>query len=243
MSLHFKFYKVGGCVRDSLLGHEPKDIDYVCVAENSSRTVLPLASEAFAEMKEVLLQKGYKIFLETPACLTIRAKSPSSNEVADFVLARREKYSPASRKPETFAGSLYDDAKRRDFTINAMALDANDGLIDFFNGAKDLKDKILKTPAEASITFNEDPLRLLRAMRFSVTKGFKLSEEVEQAILNFDYSRLQLVSQERIREELEKMFSVNSLKSIQILSRFEGVMEYVFEATELWLKPTLAKIK
>lgn len=241
--MHFKFYKVGGCVRDTLLGHKPKDIDYVCVAENSSRTVLPLASEAFAEMRKELLLKGYKIFLETPSCLTIRAKSSAGGEVADFVLARHEKYSSASRKPETFAGSLYDDAKRRDFTINAMALDDDGGLIDFFGGAKDLKDRVLKTPVEASITFNEDPLRLLRAMRFSVTKQFKLSEEVEQAILSFDYSRLQLVSQERIREELEKMFSANSLKSIQILSQFEGVMEYVFEATDLWLKPTLAKVK
>lgn len=228
-----KYYKVGGCVRDEVMGVQSKDIDYVCVADDISRPV----NDLFNEMYTDLLNKGYEIFLSTPDCFTIRAKL--GKETSDFVLARKEiGYIDGTRKPILVAGTLYDDLVRRDFTVNAIAEDDEGNYRDFFGGIEDIKNSILRTPLSAEITFNEDPLRILRAIRFSITKGFKMNDEIIEVIHYFDYeSKFKVVSTERIREELTKCFKADTLTTLKILSIFVKLRDYIFK-TNIWLKPT-----
>ena len=128
-------------------------------------------------------------------------------------MARKEiSYIENTRTPIVEVGSLYDDLERRDFTLNALAKNSDGTIIDYFNGLEHLKNKILVTPLPVEKTFNDDPLRLLRAIRFVITKGFKLSDDIHQIILDYDYdNKMKVVSSERIREELLKCFSYNTL--------------------------------
>lgn len=244
----FTFYEVGGKVRDELLGLESKDIDYVVVSnsediEDYKENILLL----FNKLSDYLKEEGYQIFLETPDCYTIRAKFPKGhiNEVicADFVLARKEVgYKEGTREPIVVPGTLYDDLHRRDFTINAIAKDINGVLHDPFNGQEDLKNMILKTPIRGDITFTDDPLRLLRAFRFKITKGFRFDIDIFNYLQGFDYSnKFNVVSEERIREELYKCFKHNSLETIKLLCFFTELREYILTRTNLWLKPTNEK--
>ncbi len=236
----FKFYEIGGKVRDELLGLHNKDVDYVAV---SDLTEVPIEG-LFKNLGFHLRQQGYEIFLETPSCYTIRAKFPKGHEnekmTADFVLARKEiGYKPGTREPIVVPGTLYDDMQRRDFTVNAMAKDPNGEIIDFFGGKEDLKDKILRTPISGDITFEDDPLRLLRAIRFCVTRDFNISQEISTIIFTFDYiNRFSVVSEERIREELYKCFNYNTSKTLRLLNRYPTLTSYIFNKTNLWLKPT-----
>jgi len=231
-----KYYKVGGYVRDSMLGLLSKDVDYTCVV-NFEITV----EAAFEMMHKDLIEKGYEIFLSTPEMHTIRAKSPVGKEVADFVLARKEVgYVEGTRRPILELGTLEDDLYRRDFTVNAMALDEEGHLIDPFGGEIDLMMfKTLRTPKDPINTLNDDPLRILRALRFHVTKGFKLSHDLHHAIKNFNYTdKMYVVSEERIREELYKCFKVDTLKTLYLFDLYPELKKYIFTKTKLWLKPT-----
>lgn len=229
-------FQVGGCVRDELLGLKSKDIDYVFV--NDRRDIS--AEDGWQEMKEWLEKNKFSIFLCNKECFTVRAKFPASNEVADFVLARKEVggYGKNTRKPVCVVGTLFDDLERRDFTLNALAKHPDGSIIDFFNGCRDLKAKLLRTPRPSLITFSEDPLRLLRALRFSITHNFSFSQEIEDAFEDFDYSLLSKVSVERIREELHKMFLKNTPKAFELLSQYHGIREYIF-STQIKFLPTL----
>lgn len=165
-----KLYKVCGCIRDQFLGLESKDIDFTYVSTQASNP-----EDGFNEMTNYLHDNGFTIFLSTPECFTIRSKFPADHKyaglVADFVLARKEVgYYEGTRRPILEIGTLEDDLRRRDFTVNAMAIDIDDDrLIDPFNGIHHLKVKILKTPVNPEITMMDDPLRLLRALRFSTS--------------------------------------------------------------------------
>lgn len=245
----FNFYEVGGKVRDELLGLQSKDIDYVAVPNinefiTSDSYITSTIEQLFLNLKEFLLKEGYQIFLETPSCYTIRAKFPKGhiNEgiVADFVLARKEiGYKEGTREPIVVPGTLYDDLERRDFTVNAIAKDINGVLYDPFNGQQDLKDRVLRTPIKGEITFSDDPLRLLRAIRFAITKDFIIDDSIHYFILNFNYDKsFSVVSEERIREELYKCFKFNTLKTITYLMRYLQLKKYIFNNTNLWLKPT-----
>lgn len=237
-----KIYKVGGCVRDRFLGIDSKDIDFTFVLEDTTKTV----EDGFREMTEFMVNEGYTIFLSTPECYTIRAKFPESHKftgmIADFVLARKEVgYYEGTRRPVLELGTLEDDLIRRDFTINAMAEDEDGYVIDLFHGKIDLKQMILVTPKPSQITFSEDPLRIIRAIRFSVTKNFSL-EFLEDTINNFDYqNKMSVVSIERIREELLKCFKHDTLSTIEMLNKFPTLKEYIFKNNILWLKPTFEK--
>lgn len=239
MKVNAKIYEVGGCVRDKFLGRKSNDIDYVFVSENAGGS----ASEAFGLMKSFLEERNFKIFLVTAECFTIRAKFPNSNEVADFVLARKEVgYEPNSRSPICEVGSLYDDLRRRDFTINALAKEPGESgkIIDYFGGINDINSKILKTPIEPQITFNDDPLRLLRALRFKVVLGFEFDEAIEKTIINYDYeAKMGVVSVERIREELNKMFYFDTFASFNLLSSYKTLSDHIFGARKLKLLPSL----
>ena len=178
-----QIFKVGGCVRDKLLGVESKDIDFTFVLDDLNQTV----EEGFQSMTSWLAHEAFSIFLSTPDCFTIRAKFPKGNKneglVADFVMARKEiGYIDGTRQPILVLGTLEDDLIRRDFTLNAMAEDDEGNIIDLFGGQEDLRRGLLKTPLDAHITMMDDPLRFLRALRFSITKGFDIHFDIIAAM-------------------------------------------------------------
>jgi tRNA nucleotidyltransferase/poly(A) polymerase len=240
-----KIFKVGGSVRDELLGVKSKDIDFTFVLDNLDRTV----EEGFDIMTKWLEHKEFTIFLSTPDCFTIRAKFPKGSEnenlVADFVMARKEVgYIPGTRRPILELGTLEDDLIRRDFTLNAMAVDEDGNLIDLFNGMEDLRNGVLRTPLPAEQTMMDDPLRFLRAIRFSVTKGFEPHRDIFIAMQNPEIKEklMQTVSAERIREEVFKMMKHDTVKSLRLLHHIEedfipGFISMIF-GRGLWLKPT-----
>ena len=239
-----QIFKVGGCVRDGILGIDSKDIDFTFVLDNLDRTV----EEGFEIMTKWLEHREFTIFLSTPEMFTIRAKFPKGdpNEglVADFVLARKEVgYTPGTRNPILELGTLQDDLIRRDFTLNAMAVDYDGNLIDLFGGKEDLEKGILRTPLPAEKTMMDDPLRFLRSLRFSITKGFTIHPDILTAMWQPDIlDKLEkVVSAERIREEIFKMMKHDTVKSIELLYSLEsvipGFIPLIF-GRGLWLKPT-----
>jgi tRNA nucleotidyltransferase/poly(A) polymerase len=197
----------------------------------------------FGILNEYLKAEGFEIFLVTDHCFTIRAKFPKDHVysgVADFVMARKEVgYIPGTRTPIIKPGTLYDDLERRDFTLNALAKNEDGKIIDYFDGIKDLKDGILRTPLDTIETFNDDPLRILRAIRFSITKGFTIPNDMWHDIYHYDYqTKMYVVSDERIREELYKCFKFDTLETLEKLRQFPHLTEYIFRDNKLWLKPT-----
>lgn len=238
----FKLYKVGGCVRDRLMGVKTKDIDFVFVISDLSS--IKSVEQGFEMMTSYMVENGFTIFLSTPDCYTIRAKFPLDHKfaglAADFVLARKEVgYYEGTRRPILELGTLHDDLIRRDFTVNAMAEDEDGNVIDLFGGMTDLNDKLLRTPVDCEITFNDDPLRILRAIRFSITKGFDIHQPMWHVMYHYDYSgKMPVVSDERIREELFKCFKHDTLETLEKLRKFPHLTDYIFRDNKLWLKPT-----
>lgn len=240
-----QIFKVGGCVRDEILGIDSKDIDFTFVLDNLDRTV----EEGFEIMTQWLEHKEFTIFLSTPEMFTIRAKFPKGdlNEglVADFVLSRKEVgYKEGTRQPILELGTLEDDLIRRDFTLNSIAVDYDGNLIDLFGGREDLEKRILRTPLPAEKTMLDDPLRFLRALRFSITKGFQIHQDIFTAMEQPDIlEKLEkVVSAERIREEVFKMMKHDTVATIKLITEVDnlfvpGFMELLF-SRGLWLKPT-----
>lgn len=222
-----KFYLVGGFVRDKLLGVKSKDRDYTCEAPS------------YEAMRQAILDRGGSIFLETPQYFTIRALVPEFG-ASDFVLARKEgAYSDGRRPDKVEAGTLVDDLSRRDFTVNAMALDEQGKLIDPFGGELDLKANLLKCVGSPYVRFNEDSLRLLRAIRFHITKGFDFHWGVSECLRDEKVvSKLKNVSGERIREELLRCFKFDTKKTLDVLmNKFPLLMNCFPDG--MWLMPTM----
>lgn len=239
----FKMYEVGGKVRDEILGLQSKDVDYVAVPNEELLNEYTEALDMFQVLYDYLISEKFEVFLRTDDCFTIRAKFPDGHKykgVADFVMARKEiGYVPNTRTPIVVPGTLYDDLERRDFTLNAMAKDDDGTIIDFFDGMKDLANKTLRTPLETEVTFNDDPLRILRGVRFAITKGFTMDKDMSDVISNYDYeTKMSVVSEQRIREELYKCFKHDTLKTLEYLNNFPTLRDYIFKNTKLWLKPT-----
>lgn len=240
----FKFYEVGGKVRDEILGLQSKDVDYTVVPSDSLLEQYTEAEEMFEILVTYLRETKFEIFLITPDCFTIRAMFPKDHKysgVADFVMARREVgYIPGTRTPIVKPGTLYDDLERRDATLNALAKDENGEIIDYFNGLTHLKYGILRTPLDPIKTFDDDPLRIIRFIRFSITKGFTIPDDIWKVMSLYDYeNKLGVVSTERIREELLKCFKCDTLKTLKTLNEYPGLMKYIFKNNLLWLKPTM----
>ena len=243
-----KIFEVGGCVRDEILGVKSKDIDFTVVLDNIDQSV----DEGWDQMVSFLKEEGYQIFLETKDCFTVRAKFPVGhvNEglVADFVMARKEVgYVLGTRKPILELGSLYDDLIRRDFTVNALAKDMDGNIIDHFNGVEHLKKGLLVTPLNPMKTMMDDPLRILRALRFSLTKDLEVHTDIMESMKQPDIlDKLKTtVSQERIREEITKMMMCDTIKTMKLLvdidrDYIKGFLNIVFKDT-MWLKPTTEK--
>lgn len=242
--MSFKFYEVGGKVRDEILGLQSKDIDYVAVPNLTLLEQYKKAEDMFDVLIEFLKSEGFTLFLITEDCYTIRAKYPKGHKheglVADFVMARKEiGYVKGTRTPIVVPGTLYDDLQRRDFTLNALAKSEDGNLIDYFDGLKDLKEGVLRTPLPCKQTFDDDSLRILRCLRFSITKGFQIPADMWWEIYNYDYeNKMSVVSTERIREELFKCFKADTLRTLGYLNEFPRLKDYIFKDNKLWLKPT-----
>lgn len=188
-------YVIGGYVRDLLLERPSKDIDVVCVG--SGINLAKAVANKIGDKVEVTVFKTFGT-----AMIKYR------DWEIEFVGARKESYNRHSRKPMVEEGTLEDDQNRRDFTINALAISLNESnfgdLIDPFNGYGDLKRKLIKTPLEPEVTFSDDPLRMMRGIRFASQLGFDIAPETFDAITR-NVDRLSIVSTERISDELNKI--------------------------------------
>lgn len=233
-------YEIGGSVRDSLLGLESKDRDFVVVFDDVSIGI----DMAWEYLLDYLKEEGYEIFLETKDCFTVRAKFPVDSEyrglTSDFVIARKDiKYNDKDRKPEIELGTIEDDVFRRDFCCNALYKDGGEVIIDLTGkGITDIAERKLTTPLDTLVTFTDDPLRIFRAIRFAVVKGFNLSYDIRDAI-RYNEFNFNVVSTERVREELLKCFKHDTLGTLQYLEEFPKVKEYAFKNNLLWLEPTM----
>ena len=239
-----KLFKVGGCVRDSLLGVSTKDIDFSVVLDDTSLTV----DQGWDIMLGFLKDKGFKVFLKTKDCFTVRAMFPKGHKhqglVADFVMARKDLgFISGSRKPIVQLGTLSDDLMRRDFTVNAMAMDMDGNIIDDWGGQRALQQMTLRTPLDPMTTLMDDPLRLLRALRFSITRGFRISQPLWDAMMQpgILVKMKDVVSQDRMRDEVTKMMAHDTVKSLKLLSSIPGLLDVVF-SDGLWLMPTSKKV-
>jgi len=242
-----KIFEVGGCVRDGILGVHTNDIDFTFVLDDTNQTV----DEGWDIMLKHLKSEGFKIFLETKDCFTVRAKFPNGHQheglVADFVMARKEVgVIEGTRRPILELGTLEDDLTRRDFTLNALAKDLEGNIIDLFDGRTHLEMGLLVTPLDPVKTFLDDPLRLIRALRFSVTKGFTIAPGVWSAMFIKDVlDKLELVvSQERIQTELTKMLKYDTIGTLRLLSEIDRIEPRLLEIMlkgNLWLMPTTKK--
>jgi len=216
--LEVEAYVVGGYVRDLLLERPSKDIDIVCVGSG-----IALAESVAKELNPGLRPTFFKNFGT--------AMIKHGDVEVEFVGARKESYNPDSRKPIVEDGSLEDDQNRRDFTINAMAISLNERdfgvLIDPFNGVEDIKNLMIKTPLEPGITFSDDPLRMMRAIRFASQLQFDIDGETFGGIMDH-VDRLKIVSQERITDELNKII-LSKLPSYGFKLLFEsGLLKEIF---------------
>jgi len=218
--LGLETYVVGGYVRDLLLDRASKDIDVVAVGSGIA------LAKAVAE--ELNLKQEVKVFKNFGTAMLKQA-----DWEVEFVGARKESYNRNSRKPIVEDGSLEDDQNRRDFSINAMAVCLNNErygqLIDPFNGRQDLEKTLIKTPLEPSITFSDDPLRMMRAIRFASQLDFHLEDAAYEAIKK-EKERIEIVSQERITDELNKIIlSPKPSKGFKLLFN-TGLLELIFPA-------------
>ena len=242
-----QIYEVGGCVRDEIIGVHTNDIDFTFVLDNTDQTV----DEGWVQMLSHLKTEGFKIFLETKDCFTVRAKFPKGhvNEglVADFVMARKEVgYILGTRKPILELGTLEDDLRRRDFTLNALAKDLDGTIVDLFEGRKHLEEGILVTPLNPIKTFFDDPLRMIRALRFSITKGFEIDTEVWDAM--FEPGLIEhlknVVSKERIQGEVSKMMKHDTVSTLRLLAKIDKIEPKLLEVMfggDIWLLPSTKK--
>jgi tRNA nucleotidyltransferase/poly(A) polymerase len=193
-SIEQPVFVIGGFVRDLILERPCKDLDFVTAG---SGIVLAEAVASSLKTKQISVFKNFGT-----------AMINHKDYELEFVGARKESYDRGSRKPIVEDGTLEDDQKRRDFTINALAIDLSEenfgNIIDPFNGLQDLEDRIIRTPLDPDITYSDDPLRMLRAIRFSCQLGFQIEKESLDAISR-NAHRLEIISQERIIDEVNKM--------------------------------------
>jgi len=197
VGLGYPAYIVGGYVRDRLLARPSKDMDIVCIGSGIS-----LAENVASRLQPIPRIAVFKRF----GTAMLKMKDME----IEFVGARKESYRFDSRKPAVEEGTLEDDQNRRDFTINALAVSLNSDnfgmIIDPFGGLQHLEEKIIKTPLEPGKTFSDDPLRMMRAIRFSTQLEFEIEEETLRGISKYR-NRINIVSKERIAGELEKIIA------------------------------------
>ena len=197
--LGLECYVVGGYVRDIFLERPSNDIDVVVVGSGIA---------VAEELKRMVGKRAHLSVFKNFGTAQVKFRQKGREYEVEFVGARKESYSHDSRKPVVEDGTLEDDQDRRDFTINAMAICLNrhrfGELVDPFNGLADLEDGIIATPLEPDITFSDDPLRMMRCVRFATQLNFQI-EEVTYVALERMADRIRIVSGERIKDELNKI--------------------------------------
>lgn len=242
-ALGMEAYLIGGFVRDKLLDRDTKrDIDIVCIGDG-----IALAKETakqFSPVPKVDYFKNYgtahiKIGIandtvSSEATFFGENVSEVSSDVSfdiEFVGARKESYHSDSRNPDVLPGTMKDDQDRRDFTINALAISLNKKdfgkLIDPFDGVKDLASKIIRTPLEPSKTFSDDPLRMMRAIRFATQLDFTIDETTWQGVID-NAERIKIITQERITDELNKIIGAKKPSTGFDLLYRSGLLRFIF---------------
>lgn len=210
-------YIVGGFVRDILLSRKRNEIDFLVLGDG------PGFASAYAKKLGIDKISIFKNFGT--------AHFRTNDYDLEFVGARKESYNRDSRKPAVTGGSFEDDISRRDFTINTMAVSLNKNdygeLIDTYNGLEDLNNKLIRTPLDPLATFDDDPLRIMRAFRFASQLGFEVDESAKQAAKEMR-ERLRIVSQERITDEFLKILASPTPSVGLKLLFYSGVMEIIF---------------
>ncbi|HLN72777.1 MAG: CCA tRNA nucleotidyltransferase [Methylococcaceae bacterium] len=216
--LNQETYVIGGFVRDLILNRPSPDIDVVTIGSG-----IQLAEMVAKKLGPSIHVSVFKNFGT--------AMLKYQNLEIEFVGARKESYHENSRKPVVEDGTLEEDQNRRDFTINALAICLNSNrfgeLIDPFGGIQDIKDKIIRTPLEPGITFSDDPLRMMRAIRFATQLGFTIEEKTLEAI-SLNKKRIHIISRERIAEELNKIILASKPSvGFKLLDK-TGLLEIIF---------------
>mgnify|MGYP001201782590 FL=1 len=215
-------FVIGGFVRDQILKRETKDIDIVTLGSG-----INLAKKISKELDS----SSVKIFKNFGTAMIL-----VDDIEIQFVGARKESYKSDSRNPIVENGTIEEDQNRRDFTVNALAISLNKNsfgeFIDPFNGLIDLKNKVLKTPLDPDITFSDDPLRMMRAIRFCSQLDFKI-EDITLAAINKNINRIKIVAQERITEEINKIILSNQPSVGFKLLEKTGLLKIIFPEFQL----------
>ncbi len=221
-------YAVGGVVRDHFLQRPCTDIDVVCVGRNEGGEV-HIGIELAKAVADAVGGSKVSVF-KNFGTASFRHTTEGRKYELEFVGARRESYSHDSRKPVVENGTLEDDQRRRDFTVNALAIclnaDRYGELVDPFGGIRDLNEGILRTPLDPDITFSDDPLRMMRAVRFASQLGFRIADDTFEAISR-NAKRIEIVSAERVMVELNKiMLSPTPSVGLKLMLKC-GLMELI----------------
>ncbi|MDX9729260.1 MAG: HD domain-containing protein [Bacteroidales bacterium] len=224
---HVEAYVIGGFVRDHIMGrlHPEKDIDIVVIGDGPA-----MARAVAREISRDIKVTVFKTFGT--------AMFRYQNIDIEFVGARKESYSEDSRKPSVIPGTLVDDQNRRDFTINALAISLNSDnpgeVLDPFGGMEDIRNGIIRTPLDPDTTFSDDPLRMMRAVRFAAQLGFRISDETLDSVSR-NAGRIKIVSAERITTELNKIMATATPSSGFLLLEKTGLLELIL--------PEIARLK
>jgi poly(A) polymerase len=224
---HVEAYVIGGFVRDHIMGrlHPEKDIDIVVIGDGPA-----MARAVAREISRDIKVTVFKTFGT--------AMFRYQNNDIEFVGARKESYSEDSRKPSVIPGTLVDDQNRRDFTINALAISLNSDnpgeVLDPFGGIEDISKGIIRTPLDPDTTFSDDPLRMMRAVRFAAQLGFRISDETLDSVSR-NAERIKIVSAERISVELNKIMATATPSTGFILMEQTGLLNLIL--------PEIARLK
>ena len=225
-----KYYIVSGFVRDELLGIKSKDIDFAVEAES------------YEAMKEDILSNGNIIFQERPEYFSIRARHPEYGGV-DYTLCRKDGFYSDNRRPDSVEmGTIFDDLARRDFTVNAIAKQSGGAYIDPHNGRADLQDKLLRCVGIAQERFEEDPLRLLRAVRFHIVKGFQLDYAIDRELRGHGggtLDKLVTLPIERVYEELYKCYVYDTWATMRFFNNHSQLANVIHLEMGLGLLPRI----
>ena len=215
--LELDCYVVGGFVRDYFINRESKDIDILVIGSG-----IEMAQSVSKQLKNTSKIKIFKTYGT--------AMLKYLDYEVEFVGARKESYSNNSRNPKVSTGTLEDDINRRDFTINSLAIGLSKNnygeLIDYHNGLDDIKSKIIRTPLDPEITFNDDPLRMLRAIRFASSLDFTIDKEIVNIISNLN-TRIEIITKERIVEEINKILISNKPSGGFLLLERTGLLDII----------------
>lgn len=234
--MSINFFQVGGCVRDSLMGIKPHDIDFAVEAPS------------FEDMLEAVERRCSKVFRDADGVpvgaefFTLRGIDPNIGPV-DFVWAREDGPSSDGRHPDWVKpGDIFADLARRDFACNAIAITDSGEIIDPHDGQHDIEHRTLRFVGTAEDRLREDALRAFRGVRFEITKGFHLDFNARAAIDRMTPDQFDAVSTERIREELLRCFAHDTAASLRCLRDFPVLFDLALDRG-LWLMPTMKGTK